>query len=53
MTDIKQDLPHSEVASKGGKSTFDKYGRDHFIKMAKKSVEVRRKKGVFPFNKKK
>lgn len=53
MANIKRDLPHSDVARKGGKSTLDKYGRDHFIEMAKKSVEVRKRKGVFPFNKKK
>lgn len=33
-----------ELGKKGGKKLFEKYGRQHFVEMGKRSGKVRRKK---------
>ncbi len=33
-----------KLASYGGKATYEKYGRDHFVALAKKSNAIQKKK---------
>lgn len=41
---MKQPMTITEFARKGGKTTFQKYGKDHFKNLSKKGVEARKKK---------
>ncbi len=45
------DMNHKKISSKGGKTTFEKYGPDHFAEMGRKGAESKLKKDPEYFRK--
>jgi len=41
---MTKNLKHNEVASRGGRATLLKYGKEHFSKLGAKSAKVRKNK---------
>lgn len=41
---MKKNLKHNEVASRGGKTTLAKYGKEYFSKLGARSAKIRLKK---------
>ena len=39
----KKELTHKEISSKGGKATFEKYGREEMVRRGKLGAEKKKK----------
>jgi len=41
---MKKNLKHNEVASRGGRATLSKYGKEYFKKLGARSAKIRMKR---------